>query len=206
MSTAKQRAANKENARHSTGPVTPEGKAISSRNRVSAGFNSTVTYFIDGEKEDQFWQLLEDFTNQYQPANPTEQVLLEKMIHNQWLSLRAIRYQRNRLFPLGYNNPLPADFGLLIRYQTAADRAFHKAHAELVKAQNERKKSEIGFVSQTADPAPPAAPEPPAKLPQKATAPPPETPAIAVQPEIVPSEPELTPEIADDGETFSQAA
>ena len=91
MSTARQRAANKENAKLSTGPVTPEGKAISSRNRVSAGFNTTTTYFLNDEKEDQFWQLLDDFTNQYQPANPTEQVLLERMVHNQWNTLRALR-------------------------------------------------------------------------------------------------------------------
>ena len=43
---------------------------------------------------------------------------------------------------------VPKDLGLLIRYQTSAENAFHKAHNELVKAQKERKKSEIGFESQ----------------------------------------------------------
>ena len=145
MSTARQRAANKQNSQKSTGPVTPEGKAISSRNRVSAGFNSTTTYFLNDEQEDDFWQLLEDFTNQYQPADITEQVLVEKMVHNQWLSLRAIRYQRNRLFYREFNDPMPPDLGLLIRYQNSADRAFFKARTELVKAQKERNKSEIGW-------------------------------------------------------------
>jgi hypothetical protein len=49
---------------------------------------------------------------------------------------------------------MPKDLGLLIRYQTAADRAFHKAHSELLKIQKERKKLEIGFVSQDAEEAP----------------------------------------------------
>jgi hypothetical protein len=56
---------------------------------------------------------------------------------------------------------IPHDLGLFIRYQTAADRAFHKAHTELVKAQKEREKSEIGFEPQNAvqPAAPPAEPE-----------------------------------------------
>jgi hypothetical protein len=185
MSTARQRAANQQNAQKSTGPVTPEGKTISSRNRVSAGFNTTTTYFLTDEKEDQFWQLLEDFTNQYQPATITEQVFLEKMVHNQWLSLRAIRYQRDRLFYREFNAPMPPDLGLLIRYQAAADRAFFKAQAELVKAQKEREKSEIGFVSQPADPAPLAVPDPPAEQHQNTPADPPPAPEIGDTPEIV---------------------
>jgi len=75
-----------------------------------------------------------------------EQILVEKMIHNQWLSLRAIRLQSDRLAGRKPWEELPKDLGLLIRYQTAADRAFHRAHAELLKLQKERQKSEIGFV------------------------------------------------------------
>ena len=45
---------------------------------------------------------------------------------------------------------VPKNLGLLIRYHTSAERAFHRAHNELVKTQKERKKSEIGFVPQNA--------------------------------------------------------
>jgi hypothetical protein len=64
---------------------------------------------------------------------------------------------------------VPKDLGLLIRYQTSADRAFHRAHNELVKAKKQRSNSEIGFESQNfgqeVHPVPqgpaPAPPEPP---------------------------------------------
>jgi hypothetical protein len=210
MSTAKQRAANKENARKSTGPVTPEGKAISSRNRVSAGFNSANTFFLDHEKEDDFWQLLEDFTRQYQPANPTEQALVEMLVHNRWLSFRAIHFQGKRLYCLPFSEPIPADLGLLIRYQATAERAFHKAHAELVKTQNERKKSEIGFVSQIADPAPPPAPETSVEAPQKLPVEPAKVSEIAPSTEITPASPEIAREFTaaceENNDNFSQAA
>src|SRR5579872_6380222 len=61
---------------------------------------------------------------------------------------------------LNQGTPLK-DFGLLIRYHQASERGFDRARNELVKAQKERKKSEIGFESQTAVQPPAAeAPEP----------------------------------------------
>ena len=60
------------------------------------------------------------------------------------------------------NLPASKDLGLLIRYRTSAENAFHKAHNELVKTQKERQKSEIGFESQNAGQAadpPPAQPK-----------------------------------------------
>jgi hypothetical protein len=207
MSTARQRAANKENARKSTGPITPEGKAISSRNRVSAGFNTTVTYFLDHEKKEDFLQLLDDFTNQYQPANPTEQVLVERMVHNQWNTLRAIRLQNEILFSrFPFRDPISPNFALLLRYQTTAERAFDKAHTELVKARKEREKSEIGFVSKTADPAPPPVPEPihaAPDAPPEAPPTPEKAPEIVLQPDLTPAADELA---VPDRDNFSQAA
>src|ERR1019366_8566936 len=52
---------------------------------------------------------------------------------------------------------MPPDLGLLIRYHQSSDRGFYKARTELLNAQKERKKSEIGFESQNAD-QPPEAP------------------------------------------------
>ena len=145
MATEKQRAANRENAKKSTGPRTPEGKAVSCMNAVTDGFASS-TSFIKGENENDLYALYRNLHKELKPATHVEQILVEKMIHNQWLSLRAIRLQSDRLAGRKPWEELPKDLGLLIRYQTAADRAFHRAHAELLKLQKERKKSEIGFV------------------------------------------------------------
>jgi hypothetical protein len=87
------------------------------------------------------------------------------MVQQQWLSLRACRLQSVALnssaASAGY---MPKDLGLLIRYQQSSDRGFYKARNELLTAQKERKKSEIGSESQ--DAAQPAAehanpPDPP---------------------------------------------
>jgi len=156
VATARQMAANKANAQKSTGPRTEEGKARSSLNRLSWGFTSSAT-IIPGEDPEEFKALLDDLIAEHQPANTTEQILVEKMAVNQWLSLRAFRLQGyvflgESMRPDLDNAALsiPHDLGLLIRYHTSAERAFHKAHHELVKAQKERKKSEIGFESQNA--------------------------------------------------------
>ena len=51
--------ANIQNAKKSTGPVTPEGKATSSKNRLSHGFASS-TRFIHDEDPEEFNALLDD--------------------------------------------------------------------------------------------------------------------------------------------------
>jgi len=163
MATPAQIAANQANAKKSTGPISPAGKSKSSLNAISHGFAASVA-FIDGEDPEEFYGLQADLVHEFQPATHMEQILVEKMVLNHWLSLRAVRLQSDalRLRMEPNTGETPKDLGLLIRYQTAADRAFHRAHAELLKAQKERKNSEIGFVSKSAetDPAPAPQPEP----------------------------------------------
>jgi hypothetical protein len=168
MATEAQIEANRKNAQHSTGPTSPEGKARSCMNRLSHGFTSSVL-FIAGEKPEEFNLLLADLHTEFQPATPTEQIILEKMVHHQWFSLRACRLQSVALnssaVSAGY---MPKDLGVLIRYQQSSDRGFYKARTELLTAQKERKKSEYGFESQElsqppAEPVaePPKPPDPP---------------------------------------------
>jgi hypothetical protein len=169
MATPKQTAANKLNAQKSTGPKSPEGKAKSCLNNLSHGFASSTAQLIVGEDPGELKALLADLTSEYQPATPTEQILVEKMCQHQWLGQRAFRLQSDVLTTRIYQmSNIPRDLGVFIRYQSAAERNFHKAHTELVKAQEKREKSKIGFESQNdvqpaaEIPAPtPIAPEPP---------------------------------------------
>ena len=141
-------------------------------NRLSHGFTSSVL-FIAGEKPEDFNLLLADLHNEFQPATPTEQIILEKMVHHQWFSLRACRLQSVALnsssaASTGY---MPPDLGVLIRYQQSSERGFYKARTELLTARKEREKSEIRFESQGASGAaaepqnapaePPKPPDPP---------------------------------------------
>jgi hypothetical protein len=125
MSTQRQREANQANAQKSTGPVTPEGKAASSRSRLSHGFFSK-TQFLSDEAPEEFWSLLADFMTEHQPATPTEQILIEKMAQSQWTSLRASNFQ---MFFLNNVGTIGADgvqrgVNLFLRYQITAGRAF----------------------------------------------------------------------------------
>jgi hypothetical protein len=152
MATERQIEANKLNSQKSTGPKSPEGKAKSSLNRLSHGLASSAT-LVPGEDPDEFKALLTDLTGEHQPAFATEQILVEQMALNQWLSLRAFRLQGEAFLDQtlgGTKFGIPKDLGVLIRYQTSAERAFHKAHNEFVKTKKQRSDSEIGFESQNA--------------------------------------------------------
>ena len=180
MATEAQIEANRKNAQHSTGPTSPEGKARSCMNRLSHGFNSSVL-FIAGEKPEEFNLLLADLHTEFQPATTSEQILLEKMVHHQWFSLRACRLQSVALnSPSVASGYMPKDLGVLIRYQQSSDRGFYKARNELLTARKERQKSEIRFESQ--DPAqPPAEPSKPPDPPQETTPGAPSGPGLSVK-------------------------
>lgn len=175
MATPAQVIANQQNSQQSTGPKTEEGKARSSRNRLSWGFASS-TRFIGGEDPAHFDALLGDLSDEYQPATPTEQILVERMAHNQWISLRAHRLQGN-LWDQAEAKEILRILPLMIRYQTTADRAFHKSHAELLKVQKQRGKSPIGFESKNAPQAEEAAAASAAPAPPKTAPKPPSPPA-----------------------------
>src|SRR6185437_5304618 len=71
----------------STGPQTEPGKAASSRNRLSHGFCSKSLY-VPGEKPEEFEALQADLTAEHQPANLTEQILVDQMAMSYWLRKR----------------------------------------------------------------------------------------------------------------------
>jgi len=158
MATQAQVDANQANSQKSTGPKTPEGKAASSRNRLSHGFASS-TRFVRGEDPAEFNLLLDDLLSEHQPATPTEQILVEQMAHHHWINLRATRLQDSEVaihLKLGMT---PTHLPVFIRYQTAAERSFYKAHTELLKVQKQRQNSKIGFESKKPEVAPEAPPK-----------------------------------------------
>jgi len=136
-------AANRANAKHSTGPKTSEGKETSKFNAVKHGL--TARYFPAlihaGSAE---WELFEtvrtDLYDFYQPADPLEELLVEKII------IEYVRYRRlvereqvlcahNRRYFLEIVNKLA-------RYQTAINRQLFEAMRELERLQAQRKAKE----------------------------------------------------------------
>src|SRR6185437_16969953 len=83
----------------------------------------------------------------HNPETPTETLLVESMVQHYWLQQRALRLQSLCFDDAGVCNA-EKELGLYLRYQTTHERAFHKSLNTLLKLRAEKRKAEIGFVSQ----------------------------------------------------------
>jgi len=92
---AKQVAANRQNAQHSTGPKTPEGKAAVAQNAVKHGLRalSGRNVVIPGEDPDEFQGFHDELLDGLEPTNAAEWVLAERIVVAQWRLRRAARYE-----------------------------------------------------------------------------------------------------------------
>jgi hypothetical protein len=126
---------------HSTGPRTSEGKLASSRNSLKHGLAS-AQLIIPGEDPNAFDALLTALLDEHQPANPTQEILVQQMAQSYWLTQRAIRFQNQCFTPEDLDEKRLA---LFLRYQTTHERAFHKALNTLIRLKKQRP---VGFVSQ----------------------------------------------------------
>jgi hypothetical protein len=162
MSTTAQIIANRENATHSTGPITDAGRATCSMNGLKHGL-STSQLIIPGESEEEFNTFLAELQTEHQPTTTTETLLVQDMAKYHWLADRALRMQNYAIAREG--NEVPKTLAILIRYHTANERAFQKSFASL-NASRKTRLAEIGSASQKASaPAPEAAPPKPATEP-----------------------------------------
>jgi hypothetical protein len=76
MATKKQIAANRRNARKSTGPKTPEGKAASFMNALRHGLRARKVVLRD-ENQNDYDRLHAGFQDLYRPQNAAEQHLVD---------------------------------------------------------------------------------------------------------------------------------
>ncbi|HEY6268244.1 MAG TPA: hypothetical protein VIX11_08105 [Candidatus Acidoferrum sp.] len=140
---AKKLAANRANAQRSTGPTTPEGKEKSKFNAVKHGL--TARYFpavIQAETAEweQFEAVRTDLYGFYQPADPIEELMVEKV------TMEYLRYRRlveREQVLCAHNRPYFFDIvNKLARYQTAINRQLFEAMRELERLQAQRKAKE----------------------------------------------------------------
>ncbi len=85
--TPAQQEAARRNGAKSRGPVTPEGKAKSSRNAIVHGCASEI--LLRGESEPGFCALLDSYQNEYNPQGQTEHDLVEEMAYARWAMRRT---------------------------------------------------------------------------------------------------------------------
>jgi hypothetical protein len=134
----KQHEANQQNAQHSTGPKTLEGKQAVRFNALSWGLRASSLLIGPDDDADyqELWNCLED---EWCPKTHTELHFLEQMCISQWLLTRNARNER-RIHRMS-QMPLEKQLALLDRagvQRVRLERSFTASMRELKLLQKER--------------------------------------------------------------------
>ena len=136
MATAKQIAANQKNALLSTGPVSPEGKAMVACNAIKHGIFTRELIIDKGDgREDgqEYSELLSNLVQSLSPRDQMQQLLVEKIATDYWRLRRVLRYETGSI---RQNLDTAID-----DYYTGSER--HKTNIEIDKEIEEQK----GYIS-----------------------------------------------------------
>jgi len=106
MTSAAQVRANRSNARKSTGPRTPEGKAAASQNAVKHGLLAEQVV-IKGEDPAQFECYRDGMLAELAPVGVVEEMLAERAVSLSWRLRRAERLQNAAFAALDEGEPTP---------------------------------------------------------------------------------------------------
>ena len=158
MKSKRQLAANRANAKKSSGPRTEAGREKVAQNATKHGLSGGNFQVLSCENQDEYNALFERFLQAEKPVGDVERELVVKMARHTWLSERALRCQEG-CFLVQPRTPeekenrqhgiaVRADLEIYVRYQAAHDRAYQRASKELQERRKQRTKDEIGFVSQ----------------------------------------------------------
>ena len=162
MSTAAQQRANKENAKHSTGPRTAEGKQRSSQNAIKHGL-CALDPLIPGEDPEAFQEHFCEIELDLQPASAIESNLVEQIADVSWRLKRLSRieaavitafYDATAEQPLNQGNNTDQLLGKALahhdrldalnrlgRYEAQLSRRYHRAIKEFRDLRKERIRS-----------------------------------------------------------------
>jgi hypothetical protein len=138
MATPAQVAANQANSQLSTGPKPAETKARSSRNSFKHGLYAKALV-LPGEDPAELDQLRASLRAEHQPANTTEDILVNELAENFWRIRRMRAREAVAMEP--ENLQFWMETGLLAlvhRTMASAQREFHRALADLRRLQKDR--------------------------------------------------------------------
>ena len=128
MATAAQVFSNQANAKHSTGPVTPEGKSRASQNATALGLFS-ASAFIRADEHDAYAEFRANWNARLVPDGPLEETLVGELVQAAW------RLRRCTLLETAAQDATQAED--LDRMQASIDRARATAQRALQRNLNE---------------------------------------------------------------------
>jgi hypothetical protein len=143
MATDKQIQANRENATHSTGPRTPEGKARAASNRTTHALTGRHA-ILPTESPADFENLLASLHDEWDPQTETESQQVELIAHHWWRLLRIARLENDaftRALESRRQLALTDEIDRISRYEVRIRRAYHQALETLRKLQSTRRAS-----------------------------------------------------------------
>jgi len=167
-------AASRANGAESHGPTTSEGLAIcaAAKGNLRHGLLSQ-TVVLASESRARFEALLDEYLNQYRPANYEERNLVEIMTSARWRQMRAVCFQKNDLdieiakqqsaaiarhippvaATLAFRALMDNSNGLsnAIRDETSFERQFNRTLRELERRINARLQNQGGAVAAEAE-------------------------------------------------------
>jgi hypothetical protein len=144
---------NRANAEHSTGPKTPEGKAVASRNATKHSLTSKQVV-IPGEDPAEYETHRGDLVAALKPANALESELVEELAASSWRLKRAHRIETAVLAEIAAGSPdpdaaiaksfleRPKELDRLVRYMTSIERAYWRVFDKLEAIQCARREQE----------------------------------------------------------------
>ncbi len=137
MASPAQITANRANARHSTGPRSPEGKARCAHNALRHGL--TAAHLVVREDErGRFEDLRAGLIEELDPQGAVETLVFNELLHAAWNLDRFRRLEAER-GPQAIENDASREFmDRLARYQARTQRAFYRALQELRTLQTNR--------------------------------------------------------------------
>ena len=158
MTSDKQAKANRQNALKSTGPRTPEGKAVARFNAVKHGLLSREV-LLPSEDEDALRDLDEALRAELRPSGQLENLLVDRIVEAVWRLKRLGRVEAG-IFAWELDNSVSSvrdpdksmlglsfirdansanAFSKLSRYKTTIERSLYKALHELQRLQAARR-------------------------------------------------------------------
>jgi len=157
----KQQQANRQNAQHSTGPKTPEGKAAIRFNALTYGLRTRATVLPDENAAD-YSRLWDEMEAQWQPQNRTERCYLETMVTSQWLLARVAESEKKVYMFIAFGEPQFKMLAAVAKQRAQLERSFRTAIEDMKQSQKERlqQPARQAQPAQTAKAAPAPAPKP----------------------------------------------
>ena len=124
----------------STGPRTPEGKAISSMNALKHGFSARNIIIMPGQQDD-FRSLESGLLAQVRPEGPLEETLFNQLLRDAWtlhrVELRQVEMATPGIDPL-FDPNSEKEFDRIERYHARALSSFHRSMRQLQRLQTNR--------------------------------------------------------------------